>query len=369
MKKLALFIAMTALAAGSAMAQDTIPEAQMENYFYHYGPYPEGKNYRTSSGTLGTEPGGEMGIYQSTSDTLTVYGIAAVLKDRVESNFSNVAETTYANAIEWLRLYRPHPDSLETIRQTPVHMNTTPISYYMDFNTSSYPHQDQLVMPFYERYFDSAATVIDSFYIGMTFCGIYADPADTNYRLFRHPPISLGLLGEIGYGNNVQSWTRFRNSHMPYDASGDHWYWRSWPSNYYLIFPILTPNPDTNFTPDTTVVSDTTYIGDTLVVTDTVIIGGDTIITTDTILTIQNGTLLDRLTGVMPNPAVGTAKVVSSFGMSMVEAYDMSGTLVHRQKADGLATTLDVRRWPTGTYLLRIHTPQGTATKKLVVRR
>ena len=70
-----------------------------------------------------------------------------------------------------------------------------------------------------------------------------------------------------------------------------------------------------------------------------------------------------------PSIASWTANVVSSFGMSMVEAYDMSGAIVHRQKADGLATTLDVRHWPTGTYLLRIHTPQGTAVKKLVVRR
>ena len=148
--------------------------------------------------------------------------------------------------------------------------------------------------------------------------------------------------------------------------------WRINPSRPGVTFefPILTP-PDSNYVWDSTTVGhDTTYLGDTLIVTDTVIIGGDTVITTDTILlSIQNGSLLDRLTGVMPNPAVGTAKVVSSFGMSMVEAYDMSGTLVHRQKADGLATTLDVRRWPTGTYLLRIHTPQGTAVKKLVVRR
>ena len=61
--------------------------------------------------------------------------------------------------------------------------------------------------------------------------------------------------------------------------------------------------------------------------------------------------------------------VSTAIGATHVEAYDMSGTLVHRQRVNGLATTLDVRHWPTGTYLLRIHTPQGTAVKKLVVRR
>ena len=28
--------------------------------------------------------------------------------------------------------------------------------------------------------------------------------------------------------------------------------------------------------------------------------------------------------------------------------------------------TLDVSSWPSGAYLLRIHTPQGIATKKLL---
>lgn len=73
----------------------------------------------------------------------------------------------------------------------------------------------------------------------------------------------------------------------------------------------------------------------------------------------------------MPNPAAETARVVSSFGMSRIEVYNMAGVLVHEQRVpDGsLSTTLDLRRWPADAYILRIHTPHGIATKKLTVRR
>ena len=37
-------------------------------------------------------------------------------------------------------------------------------------------------------------------------------------------------------------------------------------------------------------------------------------------------------------------------------------------EASGLQATLDVASWPAATYLLRITTPMGTVTKKLIVR-
>ena len=174
-------------------------------------------------------------------------------------------------------------------------------------------------------------------------------------------------------------------------------------TGYLMLFPLLLP-PDTtalgNDTTlvssdtmivtdtvivggDTVVVSDTVYIGDivvgsdtvamgdTLVVTDTLVIGGDTIVVTDTVLSIMSPDLLQRLTGVTPNPARGTARVVASTGLTMVEAYSMAGRKVHSQRVPQgtLAVTLDVSRWPAGTYLLRIYTPLGATVKKLTVTR
>lgn len=66
-----------------------------------------------------------------------------------------------------------------------------------------------------------------------------------------------------------------------------------------------------------------------------------------------------------PNPATQTVTVDSPLPMTLLEAYDEKGALMTSTSTP----TLDVRHWPSGTYLLRIHTPQGTAMKKLTVAR
>ena len=71
---------------------------------------------------------------------------------------------------------------------------------------------------------------------------------------------------------------------------------------------------------------------------------------------------------VSPNPAMGSAEVLSSFGLSRVEVFNAAGRKVMDRKTEGLKATLDVSKLPSGAYLLRIHTPQGMTTKKLVVR-
>ena len=60
--------------------------------------------------------------------------------------------------------------------------------------------------------------------------------------------------------------------------------------------------------------------------------------------------------------------VLSSFGLTRIEAYDPNGHRVADLPATGLQATLDVASWPAATYLLRITTPMGTVTKKLIVR-
>ncbi len=145
------------------------------------------------------------------------------------------------------------------------------------------------------------------------------------------------------------------------------------------FFPILTP-PDTTANPsDTTVINpiDTVInLGDTIIVLpgDTLIIGGDTLVNTgdtvivtpgepiiiggDTIVVnpgdsvivnpgshlaiIRQDDLIYRYTTLQPNPATDRVSVLSSFGITAIEAY--------------------------GTYLLRILTPAGPTTKKLLIQ-
>ena len=78
--------------------------------------------------------------------------------------------------------------------------------------------------------------------------------------------------------------------------------------------------------------------------------------------------MVARYVTVQPNPATNEARVLSSFGLTRIEAFDAGGRQVMGREATGVEATLDVTSWPRGTYLLRITTPLGTATKKLLVQ-
>ncbi len=107
---------------------------------------------------------------------------------------------------------------------------------------------------------------------------------------------------------------------------------------YFYVFPILTPNPD------------------------------DTTGTAVDTLTIGSAALVDRYTSVFPNPAHGSTRVLSSYGLTRVEAYTVDGRKVEELKPTAYTADIDVSQWPAGEYLLRITTRHGTVTRKLLVR-
>lgn len=76
---------------------------------------------------------------------------------------------------------------------------------------------------------------------------------------------------------------------------------------------------------------------------------------------------LDRFVTVMPNPATQYVSIMSSFKISRIEAFDLQGALVDEQPVDAFGATLDLSRWPRGTYILNIRTNQGTMARKIVV--
>ena len=70
-----------------------------------------------------------------------------------------------------------------------------------------------------------------------------------------------------------------------------------------------------------------------------------------------------------PNPAADQVQVLSSYGMTRVEAYSLQGMKMADLRVRGLGATLDVSRWSRGMYIIVIHTPAGNVTKKLAVGR
>ena len=69
-----------------------------------------------------------------------------------------------------------------------------------------------------------------------------------------------------------------------------------------------------------------------------------------------------------PNPASRQVVISATLPMTHIEATDILGHRLFDRPASGLTSTLDVSSWPAGTYLLRITTPSGVATKKLLVK-
>lgn len=71
-----------------------------------------------------------------------------------------------------------------------------------------------------------------------------------------------------------------------------------------------------------------------------------------------------------PNPASGRVEVTSSLPMTRIEATDAQGRKVSefRTPNSEFKVTLDVTPWPAGAYFLRILTPTGVTTKKLLVK-
>lgn len=78
--------------------------------------------------------------------------------------------------------------------------------------------------------------------------------------------------------------------------------------------------------------------------------------------------LLEQYTYLMPNPAHDVVSVFSSFSMNRLEVYSMNGVLMERMDCEGLSTQLTVSGYPRGAYIVKVYTPKGVATKKLVVK-
>lgn len=71
---------------------------------------------------------------------------------------------------------------------------------------------------------------------------------------------------------------------------------------------------------------------------------------------------------VTPNPAHGTATVRCDGGMTGVELLSVKGDIVQRHDLKGAtACILDLAGLAKGVYMVRIATPQGSSSRKLVV--
>lgn len=76
---------------------------------------------------------------------------------------------------------------------------------------------------------------------------------------------------------------------------------------------------------------------------------------------------INTLTYVYPNPAKDQVILASSFNMNKVEIFNMIGQKIYENSVNGITSTVNVAGFTPGTYMVKMYTEGGLATKKIVV--
>jgi hypothetical protein len=331
MKKTILFLGFLMALLQPLAAQDTLfADSPKETYFYNH--WVEHDTVLPSNALIFASSYDEEAVAYHSTDSLQIYGLAISLTfgdceqtHRVGHWVENSMDSTYCR----IRLYEPNGSSMRVLGEGRVYMQD-PIAYYFSLTRwdGRDPNSQVSPIPVYEVFFDNPVTVIDTFYVGYTFPCTISNPTRYYYL--------MNSFCQMGERKNPIT-------HALHDCNEDPAPWRIetalyiW--NYDFAFAITAPQ-DTSVVPG----DDTTGVG---------------ICTND---------LIYRYTAVQPNPATDKVRVTSSFGLTRIEAYDLRGRLLFETPASGLKADLDVSSWPRGTYLLRILTPAGPTTKKLLIQ-
>lgn len=340
MKKIVIYCVFAILLSVSINAQDTL-NGPKNNYFFtewyggNYMPYDTvigHTGFVLNSGLFGGAR--EFFKYMSTDTVIRIYGIAAALFSEcvppngavhtpLDSSLVNDLSTT--NVFEYLRLYTYIKDSntWEVINEKRVHYTEDTFDHYFYIGgVCCYPPYQRV----YEAYFDTASNVVGPFGVGIS----QVNSRFENGKFSTWPMGVYIVQNLVGYDMDAMSTdTIYLLDSYAYSGwkLGTH-------LGYLYIFPILDHN---------------CHVRDT---------SGD-------VSGIQSAA--DLGTAVYPNPAKNQVQVLSAVGLERVEVYNSTGVRVFERRAEGNSMTIDVSRWPAGTYLLTIRTTLGSATRRLTV--
>ena len=336
-------MAFVAAFGATVMAQDTIATDTLKGSYFH-NRWVDKDTLMLSKTAMLSGQFSEVAYAYHTDDTMKVYGVA--ISSSLDSNFNNTwLDTTLDKVYRTVRLYVPEGDSLRMLAERQFYIKDAEVAYYMAMNKRDLFMPDSTLKPFpvYELFFDSPVAVKDTFYIGFNFetnCR-YHDPTLGRVFNYKYTMTLNGLLPAwvAGRRDTVTIAQRRTEESPNYDQGTWLIRTRIAPQTIVFLYAITEPGDGTS--------------------------GGGS--GSDTTLTITASDAAARYVSVQPNPAVDEARVLSSLGLRGIEAYNAGGQKVYEGKAEGLEATLDVKGWPRGTYLLRIQTPMGTVTKKLLV--
>lgn len=261
--------------------------------------------------------------------------------------YDDILDTTYDQCFEYFRFYKKTASNglyaeFEMMKEGMVHVLDSNVIGYFDCGNSTYEYNGAPITP-YKRYipiraiyFDEPIFVSDTFYIGMTNYNWSYPPKKCRTWYFHHMSLSYESTSMLQRSFYRQSMTgNTWKEDNPYYDIDDSTILLNFAYTY--IFPLLDSVP---------------------MYPSPLVTGGE--MAGAPVLTVEN------FVSVAPNPATESATIASSFPLEAVELYDLGGSLLLRQPCSGLSLSLDLRPFPSGTYILKAETRNGTATKKLI---
>ena len=268
--------------------------------------------------------------------SITVYGVAFCAFVDTCICYSNMVINTryYTNNIEYpipdsaylkVQMRRYDNGAMPLVTETIVHPLYSMPRNYLRVPLSGIPD-----MPIYEAYFPESVTVSDdTIYVGYFIPHPEGPFFYLNYTMNFHTwPISSAQLFQR-VDSYLDKDSSMVGDYMILDTIGGEWN-SQFPNAMWFdmyLFPIIAPQPQ----------------------------GVE-----------ENREEVKVL--LSPNPASHLAGVSASAVIERLEVYNTAGEKVYESQPGHVLAFLDVSQWPSGVYLLRIHTPQGETTKKLVVR-
>lgn len=79
-------------------------------------------------------------------------------------------------------------------------------------------------------------------------------------------------------------------------------------------------------------------------------------------------TALEQYTILMPNPAHDKVQVTSSYNIESVNIFTIDGREVRQFPVGDRYSTIDIKGFSPGAYIVVIHTPAGLVSRKLIVK-
>ena len=365
----------------------------------------------------------EVAKYNYTDSTLKVVGIAAYSWSEYEPDpplpcYAQCADTSFDNWHENLILYKPTDTGMVALASQTYNVRDTTRMMKLYYIKGGTRYSVEVgYFPIYEVYFDEPVIVTDSFYVAATNYNGVVDSATMTYP---GPPAMSAFYSPWGavtycypqHYKNKGEWSDFQWEHhyedkvwiifpiidttqprcwrpvglnvQSQDTDGVYLAWEGGENNqtWEVAYGRADEDPDGYATrrassPECTLTDLTAGVEYAVRVRANCF--GNTMYSswTDTICFNREGEPLDIVVPdnnigniqLMPNPASGNVVVLSSLEIEWVEVYDEKGSRVLEQKGQSRTTSVafDVSKWAKGTYVVVVHTPSGTTTKRLVV--